>query len=77
MIRNLSWRADGVSKQALREAGAVGGLMRAALTATKEATLKVILSAVWNLSAHCSVNKVRPALFWLFLLCECLKFVES
>uniref|UniRef100_A0A6A7FVB8 Adenomatous polyposis coli homolog n=1 Tax=Hirondellea gigas TaxID=1518452 RepID=A0A6A7FVB8_9CRUS len=59
VVRNLSWRADSGSKQALREAGAVGGLMRAALTASKEATLKVILSAVWNLSAHCSVNKAE------------------
>ncbi|KAF2364772.1 Adenomatous polyposis coli protein repeat [Trinorchestia longiramus] len=59
VIRNLSWRADSSSKQALREAGAVAGLMRAALTASKEATLKVILSAVWNLSAHCSVNKAE------------------
>lgn len=33
-------------------------MMQAALSARKESTLKVILSAVWNLSAHCSINKV-------------------
>ncbi|KAB7508149.1 Adenomatous polyposis coli protein [Armadillidium nasatum] len=57
VLRNLSWRADGSSKISLREVGAVVALMEAALTAKKESTLKVILSAVWNLSAHCSMNK--------------------
>jgi len=32
--------------------------MKAAMDAKKEATLKSILSALWNLSAHCSMNKV-------------------
>lgn len=36
--------------------------MQAALSARKESTLKVILSAVWNLSAHCSINKVGSLL---------------
>ncbi|XP_049945823.1 uncharacterized protein LOC126427981 [Schistocerca serialis cubense] len=58
VLRNLSWRADGASKQALREVGAVPALVRAAMAGTKEATLKSILSALWNLSAHCSMNKV-------------------
>lgn len=58
VLRNLSWRADTSSKGALREVGAVPGLMRAAMDAQKESTLKSILSALWNLSAHCSVNKV-------------------
>ncbi|CAL4121709.1 unnamed protein product, partial [Meganyctiphanes norvegica] len=57
VLRNLSWRADGGSKNSLLEVGAVSILIQAALTARKESTLKVILSAVWNLSAHCSVNK--------------------
>ncbi|XP_071444666.1 adenomatous polyposis coli protein-like isoform X2 [Hetaerina americana] len=57
VLRNLSWRADAASKQTLREVGAVTGLMRAAMEATKESTLKSILSALWNLSAHCSMNK--------------------
>ncbi|XP_023720019.1 uncharacterized protein LOC111871273 isoform X3 [Cryptotermes secundus] len=58
VLRNLSWRADGASKQTLREVGAVSGLMQAAMEGKKESTLKSILSALWNLSAHCSINKV-------------------
>ncbi|XP_068213192.1 uncharacterized protein [Palaemon carinicauda] len=59
VLRNLSWRADGGSKASLRDVGAVAILMQAALSARKESTLKVILSAVWNLSAHCSINKAE------------------
>ncbi|KAK7066659.1 anaphase-promoting complex subunit 2 [Halocaridina rubra] len=59
VLRNLSWRADGGSKASLRDVGAVAILMEAALSARKESTLKVILSAVWNLSAHCSINKAE------------------
>ncbi|XP_026675357.1 uncharacterized protein LOC108632269 isoform X2 [Ceratina calcarata] len=58
VLRNLSWRADTASKQTLREVGAVTGLMKAAMEGRKESTLKSILSALWNLSAHCSTNKV-------------------
>jgi len=58
VLRNLSWRADSSSKQTLREVGAVIGLMKAAMEGRKESTLKSILSALWNLSAHCSTNKV-------------------
>ena len=58
VLRNLSWRADSNSKQTLREVGAVIGLMKAAMEGRKESTLKSILSALWNLSAHCSTNKV-------------------
>lgn len=58
VLRNLSWRADSNSKQTLREVGAVTGLMKAAMEGRKESTLKSILSALWNLSAHCSTNKV-------------------
>lgn len=58
VLRNLSWRADSSSKQTLREVGAVVGLMRAAMEGRKESTLKSILSALWNLSAHCSTNKI-------------------
>lgn len=58
VLRNLSWRADSSSKQTLREVGAVTGLVRAAMEGRKESTLKSILSALWNLSAHCSTNKV-------------------
>lgn len=38
--------------------GAVKGLTKAAMTCQKEATLKSVLSALWNLTAHCSMNKV-------------------
>ncbi|XP_053605794.1 adenomatous polyposis coli protein isoform X2 [Plodia interpunctella] len=58
VLRNLSWRADPNSKQVLREVGAVKGLTKAAMTCQKEATLKSVLSALWNLTAHCSMNKV-------------------
>ncbi|CAH2040150.1 unnamed protein product, partial [Iphiclides podalirius] len=58
VLRNLSWRADTNSKQVLREVGAVKGLTKAAMTCQKEATLKSVLSALWNLTAHCSMNKV-------------------
>lgn len=57
VLRNLSWRADASSKQILREVGVVTTLMEAAMEANKESTLKSILSALWNLSAHCSMNK--------------------
>lgn len=57
VLRNLSWRADASSKEILREVGAVTGLMKAAMLDNKENTLKSILSALWNLSAHCTENK--------------------
>ncbi|KAF5273389.1 hypothetical protein FQA39_LY07406 [Lamprigera yunnana] len=57
VLRNLSWRADGTSKEILREVGAVSSLMKAAMIDNKENTLKSILSALWNLSAHCTENK--------------------
>lgn len=58
VLRNLSWRAYSSSKQTLRQVGAVIGLMKAAMEGRKESTLKSILSALWNLSAHCSTNKM-------------------
>ncbi|XP_064596590.1 adenomatous polyposis coli protein-like isoform X2 [Liolophura sinensis] len=57
VLRNLSWRADLASKKTLREVGAVTTLTTAAMVVKKESTLKSILSALWNLSAHCSENK--------------------
>ncbi|NXF87170.1 APCL protein, partial [Eubucco bourcierii] len=57
ILRNLSWRADINSKKVLREVGSVAGLMRCALHAGKESTLKSVLSALWNLSAHSTENK--------------------
>ncbi|XP_036382062.1 adenomatous polyposis coli protein-like isoform X2 [Megalops cyprinoides] len=57
VLRNLSWRADVNSKQTLREVGSVKALMECALDVQKESTLKSVLSALWNLSAHCTENK--------------------
>lgn len=56
-MRNLSWRADQNSKDNLKEVGTVTGLMKASMLDCKENTLKSILSALWNLSAHCTENK--------------------
>uniref|UniRef100_A0A3Q3WD12 Uncharacterized protein n=1 Tax=Mola mola TaxID=94237 RepID=A0A3Q3WD12_MOLML len=58
ILRNLSWRADINSKRVLRDIGCVSALMTCALQATKESTLKSLLSALWNLSAHSIDNKV-------------------
>lgn len=58
VLRNLSWRADGSSKEILREVGTVSGLMKAAIIkSNRENTLKSILSALWNLSGHSIENK--------------------
>uniref|UniRef100_G1QM25 APC regulator of WNT signaling pathway 2 n=1 Tax=Nomascus leucogenys TaxID=61853 RepID=G1QM25_NOMLE len=57
ILRNLSWRADINSKKVLREAGSVTALVQCVLRATKESTLKSVLSALWNLSAHSTDNK--------------------
>ncbi|XP_045467801.1 uncharacterized protein LOC123676128 isoform X2 [Harmonia axyridis] len=57
VLRNLSWRADSSSKEILREIGSVKALMKSAMLDNKENTLKSILSALWNLSAHCTENK--------------------
>ncbi|XP_053709534.1 adenomatous polyposis coli protein 2 [Synchiropus splendidus] len=58
ILRNLSWRADISSKRVLRDIGCVSALMTCALQATKESTLKSLLSALWNLSAHSIENKM-------------------
>lgn len=58
VLRNLSWRADTFIKETLREIDAVTSLMRTALRVKKESTLKAVLSALWNLSAHSNHNKV-------------------
>uniref|UniRef100_A0A8C6QJD8 Adenomatous polyposis coli protein 2 n=1 Tax=Nannospalax galili TaxID=1026970 RepID=A0A8C6QJD8_NANGA len=57
ILRNLSWRADINSKKVLREVGSMTALMECVLRATKESTLKSVLSALWNLSAHSTENK--------------------
>ncbi|XP_043985187.1 adenomatous polyposis coli protein 2 [Gambusia affinis] len=58
IMRNLSWRADISTKRVLRDISCVSALMTCALQATKESTLKSVLSALWNLSAHNIDNKV-------------------
>ncbi|XP_021497568.2 adenomatous polyposis coli protein 2 isoform X3 [Meriones unguiculatus] len=57
ILRNLSWRADLNSKKVLREVGSMTALMECVLRANKESTLKSVLSALWNLSAHSTENK--------------------
>lgn len=59
VIRNLAWRADNVIKATLQEIGTVTALTDAAMRNKNENTLKAILSALWNLSAHSRINKVE------------------
>lgn len=59
VLGNLSWHADPASRDVLREVGTVAGLMKAAMLSTKESTLKSILNALWNLSAHSMENKAE------------------
>lgn len=57
VLRNLSWRADSSSKEALQQANVVRSLITVAMETHRESTLKSMLSALWNLSAHSSSNK--------------------
>ncbi|XP_058127818.1 adenomatous polyposis coli homolog isoform X2 [Anopheles coustani] len=59
VLRNLSWRADSVTKQTLIEIGTVKILTESAMRCTVENTLKSILSALWNLSNHCTQNRAN------------------
>lgn len=59
VLRNLSWRADKHLKTIFNELGTVTALAVAAMHNKCENTLKAILSALWNLSAHCSTNKAE------------------
>lgn len=59
VIRNLSWRADNTMKTVLNEIGTVTALSRAVMRNKNENTIKALLSALWNLSAHCSTNKAE------------------
>lgn len=68
VLRNLSWRAGDFIKKTLREIDAVSMLMKIALRMRKESTLKAVLSALWNLSAHSHLNKVT------FKICYILFF---
>ncbi|KAF5406018.1 hypothetical protein PHET_00462 [Paragonimus heterotremus] len=57
VLRNLCWRTDSRSKLALRRVNAPRRLTVAAMTSQRDSTLRTTLSALWNLSAHCSYNK--------------------
>lgn len=59
VLGNLSSHADSASRDVLREVGSVAGLTKAAMQTTKEPTLKSILNALWNLSAHSTENKAE------------------
>ncbi|VDN16857.1 unnamed protein product [Dibothriocephalus latus] len=56
-MRNLSWRTDSRSMIALRRVQAAHRLTLAVLSAKREPTLRTTLSALWNLSSHCTTNK--------------------
>lgn len=62
VLRNLSWRADNNMKAVLNELGTVTALTVAAIRNKNETTLRTILSALWNSSAHCSKNKLELCL---------------
>lgn len=57
MLRNLSWRADSASKEALQQSNIVRSLITVAMETHRESTLKSMLSALWNLSSHSNGNK--------------------
>lgn len=59
VLRNLSWRANDNMKTVLNEIGTVTALSKAVMQNRNENTLKALLSALWNLSAHCSMNKAE------------------
>lgn len=59
VLRNLSWRADDISRDALRRVGAVRALTEAAQKAQSEKVLRTLYSGLWNLSAHCPENKTE------------------
>lgn len=59
VLRNLSWRANDNMKQVLNEIGTVTALSKAVMQNRNESTLNALLSALWNLSAHCSMNKAE------------------
>jgi adenomatosis polyposis coli protein len=59
VLRNLSWRADDISRDSLRKVGAVTSLTEAAQNAHGEPALRTLLSGLWNLSAHCPENKTE------------------
>ncbi|CAD5119573.1 DgyrCDS8175 [Dimorphilus gyrociliatus] len=57
VMRNLCWKVDGASKLALQESGCIKCLMLSAMSESNENTLKAMLAALWNVSAHSKQNK--------------------
>ena len=57
MLRNLSWRADSPSKDALQQSDIARSLVVVAMETHRESTLKSMLSALWNVSSHSNGNK--------------------
>ena len=57
IVRNISWRADDHAQKALECVSAVNALMTCIQRLRSEVSIKTVLSAVWNLSAHSSQNK--------------------
>ena len=76
VLRNLSWRADELCRKTLRDTGAISTLLSAAQAVHGEPALRTTLSALWNLSAHCSENKseICAAPCALKFLVKCLKY---
>ena len=59
VLRNLSWRASAVVKNALLEHDAAPALVSAIKYVKEEPTLQHITSALWNLSAHSVESRHR------------------
>lgn len=57
VMRNLCWKVDASSKQALQRLGCIKCLMLSAMSESNENTLKAMLAALWNVSAHSKQNK--------------------
>ena len=57
ITRNISWRPDVRTQQALKHINAVRELMMCIQDLQSEICIRAVLSAVWNLSAHNSENK--------------------
>jgi len=59
LIRNISGKTDKSSKKVLEEMSIASILIQSAIEARKELTLKCILTALWHLSSHSTVNKAK------------------
>ena len=59
LFRNLAWQPERSQKMLLREMNVVLLLSEALLKFNNMMTLRAVLSALWNLSNHCTENKVE------------------